>query len=406
MAKTFAYKAKDRNGETMSGSILAENETAVAIHIREKGYFITQIKEEGSSNSLSTFVDNFKSISLKEISILCRLFATMIDAGLSLVTCLNVLIEQTDNPRIKKALQNVYKKVKEGKTLSRSLGDHPQIFPDLMINMVEVGEVGGVLDDVLNRLSDHFEKEHKMNEKIKSAMTYPTVVSVMAILTVIFILTFVLPTFVQMFNNMKMELPLLTRILLAISGFLRNYALFLIIAAIAGGYGMKLTYQQKDTKIILDDLTLKIPIIGILSRKVGIARFSRTLSTLLHGGVPIIAALEVVQKTIGNLSMIEAIEQAQNGIKEGMGLASMLAQSKVFTPMVIQMVSIGEESGALDKMLEKIADFYESDVDDVVTRLSSIIEPIIIGILGLVIGLIVISIMIPLFDVITNVGVL
>lgn len=404
MAKTFAYKAKDRNGEVLTGSILAENESAVAIHIREKGYFITQIKEEGGVSSFNAFIDNLRSISLKEISIVCRLFATMIDAGLPLVSSLNVLIEQTDNPRIKKALQDVYKKVKEGETLSRSLGDHPSIFPGLMVNMVEAGEVGGVLDTVLNRLASHFEKEHKMNEKIKSAMTYPAVVSVMAMLSVVFILTFVLPTFVQMFDNMKMELPLLTRILLTISSVLRSYAPILVVLTVAGAYGLKLAYQREQIMQIIDALVLKIPVIGMLSRKVGIARFSRTLSTLLHGGVPIITALEVVQKTIGNHSMMKALEQAQGGIKEGMGLASSLAQSKVFTPMVVQMVSIGEESGALDKMLEKIADFYESDVDDMVSRLSSIIEPVIIGVLGVVIGLIVIAIMIPMFDVITNVG--
>ncbi|MDF2634688.1 MAG: Type secretion system protein [Pelosinus sp.] len=404
MAKTFAYRAKDRNGEVLTGSILAENESAVAIHIREKGYFITQIKEENRVSSFNAFIDNLRSISLKEISIVCRLFATMIDAGLPLLSSLNVLIEQTDNPRIKKALQDVYKKVKEGETLSHSLGDHPSIFPNLMVNMVEAGEVGGVLDTVLNRLASHFEKEHKMNEKIKSALTYPTVVSIMAVLSVVFILTFVLPTFVQMFDNMKMELPLLTRILLAISSILRNYAPVLIFLMVAGAYGLKIAYQREQTKQMIDALALRIPVVGMLSRKIGIARFSRTLSTLLHGGVPIITSLEVVQKTIGNLSMMKALEQAQSGIKEGMGLASTLAQSKVFTPMVVQMVAIGEESGALDKMLEKIADFYESDVDDVVSRLSSIIEPVIIGVLGVVIGLIVIAIMIPMFDVIANAG--
>jgi type IV pilus assembly protein PilC len=404
VAKTFAYRAKDRNGEVLTGSILAENESAVAIHIREKGYFITQIKEENRVSSFNAFIDNLRSISLKEISIVCRLFATMIDAGLPLLSSLNVLIEQTDNPRIKKALQDVYKKVKEGETLSHSLGDHPSIFPNLMVNMVEAGEVGGVLDTVLNRLASHFEKEHKMNEKIKSALTYPTVVSIMAVLSVVFILTFVLPTFVQMFDNMKMELPLLTRILLAISSILRNYAPVLIFLMVAGAYGLKIAYQREQTKQMIDALALRIPVVGMLSRKIGIARFSRTLSTLLHGGVPIITSLEVVQKTIGNLSMMKALEQAQSGIKEGMGLASTLAQSKVFTPMVVQMVAIGEESGALDKMLEKIADFYESDVDDVVSRLSSIIEPVIIGVLGVVIGLIVIAIMIPMFDVIAIAG--
>lgn len=402
MAKTFAYKAKDRNGATITGSILAENQTAVAIHIREKGYFITQIKEKDDFNFLSTFIGNLKSINLKEISIHCRLFATMIDAGLPLVTCLNILIEQTDNLRMKKALQNVYKKVKEGESLSRALSNHPRIFPDLMIHMVEVGEIGGVLDDVLNRLASHFEKEHKINEKFKSAMTYPTVVSFMAILSVIFILSFVLPTFIQIFDNMKIQLPLLTRVLLAISNFLRKYALFLVIGTTAGIYGIRVAYLEEESRKVIDNLTLKIPIIGMLNRKVGIARFSRNLSTLLRGGVPLITALEVVQKTIGNLIMMKALKEAQSGIKEGMGLASTLAQSKVFTPMVIQMISIGEESGTLDKLLEKVADFYENDVDDVVSRLSSIIEPVIIGVLGLVIGLIIISIMVPLFDVITT----
>ena len=402
MAKTYVYTAKDYAGQVQTGSILAENEKAVAIHIREKGYFITKIKEEDSNTSLSSLLDSLKSISLKEISIFCRLFSTMVDAGLPLVSCLNVLIEQTDNKRMKKALQDVYKKVKEGETLSRSLGDHPRIFPELMINMVEAGEVGGVLDDVLGRLAVHFEKEHKMNEKVKSAMTYPMVVSGMAVLAVVFILTFVLPTFVQMFSNMNKELPLLTRILLGISDILRNYGLFVGIAILAGGYGLKVAYQRDDVRKIIDGLTLSIPIVGILSRKIGIARFSRTLSTLLNGGVPIITALEVVQKTIGNRSMMVALDKAQSGIKEGIGLAATLAQSKVFTPMVVQMVSIGEESGALDKMLEKIADFYESDVDDIVSRLSSIIEPVIIGVLGLVIGIIIIAIMVPLFDVITN----
>lgn len=402
MAKTFAYKAKDSSGQVLTGSILADNENAVAVHCREKGYFITQIKEQGGANSLRGFIDNLKSVSMKEIAIFCRLFSTMIDAGLSLVASLNVLIEQTENPRLKNALQDVYKKIKEGQTLSRALADHPHIFPGIMINMVEAGEVGGVLDEVLNRLASHFEKEHKMNQKIKSAMTYPTVVIVIAVLAVIFILAFVLPTFVQMFANMNKELPLLTRILLAISAFLRNYAPYLALSTAAVFYGLRVALQKEETRKVLDDIILRLPVAGMLVRKIGVARFSRTLSTLLHGGVPIITALDVVQKTIGNLSLVKALGEAHSGIKEGRGLAATLAQSKIFNPMVIQMVSIGEESGALDQMLEKIADFYEGDVEDVVTRLSSIMEPFIIVVLGFVIGLIVLSIMIPLFEIITS----
>ncbi|SFL40270.1 type II secretion system F family protein [Pelosinus propionicus] len=404
MAKIFGYRAKNRNGKILTGSIFAESKSAVAAHIREKGYFITQIKEEGGENLYNNFIDHLRRSSLKEISVLCRLFATMIDAGLPLIVSLDILIVQTNNLRIKKALQNVSKKVKEGEPLSRCLGDYPTIFPSLMVNMVEVGEVGGLLDNVFNRLANHFEKEHRLNEKIKSALIYPAVVSVMASVSVSFILTFVLPTFVQMFDNFKMELPLLTRILLVTSNILHNYALFLFAFIIVGTFELKVAYQREPARKIIDKLILKIPVVGMLSRKIGIARFSRTLSTLLHGGVPIIIALDVVKKTTGNFSMIEALEEAQAAIKEGMALASTLAKSKVFTPMVIQMLSIGEESGTLDKMLEKIADFYESDVDDVVGRFSSIIEPVIIGTLGIVIGLIVISIMMPIFDLIANSG--
>jgi len=402
VAKTFAYKAKDRSGQLLTGSILADNESAVASYIRERGYFITQIKEEGGVNSIDLFLENLKSVSLKEIAILCRLFSTMIDAGLPLLTCLNVLIEQSDNSRMRKALQDVYKKIKEGETLSLALRDHPRIFPGLMINMIEAGEVGGVLDEVLGRLAVHFEKEHKMNEKIKSAMTYPGVVSFMAVAVVVFILTNVLPTFVGMFSTMKKQLPLITQLLLLVSDLLRNYGIFVLIAMLAGAYGFKRAYRKPNFRAMVDGLILRLPVVGILSRKIGIARFSRTLSTLLHGGVPIITALEVVQKTIGNLVMMNALAESQSAIREGIGLAATLTKSKVFTPMVIQMVSIGEESGALDNMLEKVADFYESDVEDVVSRLSSIIEPVIIVVLGLVIGTIVVAIMIPMFDVVTN----
>lgn len=404
MAKTYTYRARDRKGQLLTGSVLAENEAAAAGHIREQGYYITQIKEQGGAGSFKGFVNSLHRVSIKDLAIVCRQFSTMVDAGLPLVTCLNVLIEQTDNPRLKAALQDAYKKVKEGEALSRAMGEHPNVFPGLMVNMVEAGEVGGVLDTVLDRLAAHFEKEHKLNEKVKSAMTYPAVVISMAVLVVIFMLAFVLPTFMQMFAGMKVELPLPTRMLLAISKFLRSYVILLIISLIAAIYGLASAYRQEQTRKRLDQLLLCVPIVGVLMRKIAIARFSRTLSTLVRGGVPIIAALDVVKKTIGNLSMIDAITAAQASVREGMGLATTLSASKVLTPMVIQMVSIGEESGALDKMLEKIADFYESDVDDLVGRLSSVIEPILIGILGVVIGLIVISVVLPLFDVITNLG--
>lgn len=404
MAATFTYKAKDRTGQLLTGSILADSEAAVAAYIREKGYFVMQIKKKSSTDSFESVLENLHRVGIKDLAVICRQFSTMVDAGLSLVACLNILIEQSSNPRIKSALQDVYKKVKEGETLSRALGAHPNIFPAIMVNMIEAGEIGGVLDDVLNRLATHFEKEHKLNEKVKSAMTYPAVVLSMAVIVVTFIITFVLPTFMQMFAGMKMELPLPTRVLLGLSTFLRENALLLLIALLTGICGLAVALKRPKVKKTFDEFILKLPIFGVLARKIAIARFSRTLSTLVRGGVPILSAIEVVKKTMVNLSMVDALGKAQVNVKEGIGLASTLAASKVFTPMVIQMVAIGEESGALDKMLEKVADFYESDVDDMVGRLSSILEPVIVGMLGVVIGFIVIAIVIPLFDVITNVG--
>lgn len=404
MAKMYAYRAKDCTGQTLTGSILAENETAVAAHIREKGCFVLQIKVEGNKD-LKQLWENMQSVKTRDLAVLCRQFSTMINAGVSLVSCLNILIEQTENsPRLKSALQDVYKHVKEGETLARAMAVHDRVFPGIMINMIEAGEVGGVLDEVLDRLASHFEKEHKLNEKVKSAMTYPAVVIGMAMISLTFILTFVMPTFMQMFINMKMELPLPTRILLAVSDILRNDWMFILLVIAALGVGLKIALQQEKYKKLLDSIVLKLPVFGVLTQKIAIARFSRTLSTLVKGGVPLISALEVVKKTIGNRNMISALSRAQIGVKEGQGLSNTLAASGVFTPMVIQMVAIGEESGALDDMLEKVADFYETEVDDMVGRLSSIMEPLIVGVLGVVIGFMVISVVLPLFDVITHVG--
>lgn len=404
MAKTFAYKAKDRTGQLLSGSIVAENQTAVAAYIRDKGYYVTNIKEIREQLSFAELIGKLRGVSGKDIAIFCRQFATMIDAGLSLVATLNILIEQTTNAKLKVALKDIYQKVQQGETLAGSMRNHETIFPTIMINMIEAGEFGGVLDEVLERLAVHFEKEHKMNEKVKSAMTYPAVVMGMAVLAVIFILTFVLPTFMQMFTNMKVELPLPTRILLGISGFLQNYWPVLVALMIGLLLGLTQLYKKPKYRLIFDMLVLRVPVFGVLTKKIAIARFSRTLGTLLRGGVSIINALEVVKNTTGNMSMVKALSSAQASVREGLGLATPLGTSNVFTPMVIQMVAVGEETGELDRMLDKIADFYESDVDDMVSRLSSLLEPLLIAILGVVIGAIVLAVAIPMFDVVTNVG--
>jgi type IV pilus assembly protein PilC len=402
VAKTYAYKAKDRTGQALSGTLIAESETAAAAYVRNQGYYITQLKEERRQWQLQEFLASLTPVKGKDLAVFCRQFATMMDAGLSMIACLNILIVQTYSSRLKTALQQVLKKVQEGETLSRALEGHPAVFPEMMISMIGAGEVGGVLDVVLNRLAIHFEKEHKLNEKVKSAMTYPIVVICMAGLSLTFILTFVLPTFVQMFDSMKVELPWLTRMLLEFSRFLREYAFVLVPVAVLKIIGAKMLLAKPEVRKKVDPLLLKLPVFGMLSRKIAIARFSRTLSTLVRGGVPIISALEVVKKTTANTAMIQALSSSQESIKEGLGLSSPLGASQIFTPMVVQMVAVGEETGELDKMLDKVADFYESDVDDMVSRLSSMLEPILIGVMGVVIGIIIISVVLPMFDVITN----
>lgn len=404
MAQVFIYKAKDRKGRMLSGSILADNPAAVAAHVRDQGYIALQIRAQ-NTRSLNARLQELKKVKLKELAVFARQFATMLTAGIPLTSCLNILIEQTENSRLKTALQDIYKRVQDGEPLSQALASYPRIFPSIMYNMIEAGEVGGMLDNVLERLAVHFEKEHKLNEKVKSAMTYPAVVMTLAILAVIFILTFVLPTFVKMFADMKIELPLLTRILLALSGAIRDYIFIWPLAILGFIYGLLRAYRTPATRLYIDALLLRLPIIGPLARKIAIARFSRTLGTLLHGGVPILLALEVVAKTMGNAAMIQSLNTAKDNVREGLGLAQTLQASNVFTPMVVQMVAVGEESGSLDSMLEKIADFYESEVDDMVGRLSSIIEPVIVAFLGIVIGVIIVAIMLPMFDIMSGIGV-
>ncbi|TWH48297.1 type II secretion system F family protein [Sporomusa sp. KB1] len=402
MAKIYSYRAKKRNGQLLSGNIMAESEAAVAAYIQDKGYFVTQIKVQKSVICTQTFWTSLQRVSIKELAVFCRQFSTMVDAGLSLVVCLSILIDQTYNPKLKAALQVIYKKIQEGETLSQAMNGYLNIFPEIMISMVETGEVGGVLDKVLNRLAIHLEKEHKLNERIKSAMVYPAVVIGMALAAVAFILTFVLPTFMKLFDNMQVDLPFSTRILLDLSGFITHYGVWLAVILTVVGYGLLLLKRQPKYRLVIEQLLFVLPVFGLLWRKVAIARFSRTLSTLVRGGVPIITAIEVVKKTSGNLSMIRALTAAQISIREGMGLSAPLGSSKVFTPMVVQMVAIGEETGELDTMLEKIADFYDSDVEDMVNRLSSMLEPVLIGVLGVIIGFIVIAVMLPMFDVLTN----
>lgn len=403
MSRTFTYKAKDRTGQPFAGTIAADNETAVAAFIRDKGFFITEIKERRQVNFLSVFLNSLRPVAGKDLAALCWQLSALLNAGISLIPTLNTLIVQAGHPRLKAALHNSRQKVQEGSALSSALAGHPSVFPPLMVSMVEAGETGGVLGEVLRRLAGHYEKEHKMNEKVKSALTYPYIVLGMAAMAVAFILSFVLPVFSQLFHQMKVELPMPTRMLLAAGGFVLDYWPILLTLPALAALGLVYAYQQPRYRRLLDALLLQLPVYGLLTKKVAIARFSRTFGTLLRGGVPIINALEAVKKTTGNMVVSDLLHHAQISLRQGRGLATSLGEDNIFTPLVVQMVAVGEETGELDNMLDKIADFYESEVDHMVSRLNSLLEPAMIGVLGVIIGAIVLAVALPLFDIVAGV---
>ena len=402
MAREYEYRARDIKGQLFTGLVLADDEASAAGHVRNKGLFVTQVREAKSRQDIGVLLRNRRPIKTRDLSIFCRQFATMIESGLPILTCLNVLAEQTENPRLRDTLKVVYKRVQEGTALAQALKEVPGVFPDIMVSMVAAGELGGVLEVVMQRLAIHFEKEHRLNEKVKAAMTYPIVVMSMAVAVVIFVLTFVLPTFIGIFQTMNVELPALTRWLIAVSGFLTRHWLPLLALVIAAAWGIRYALQFPGPRAARDRFVLRMPVFGLLTRKIAVARFTRTLASLIRGGVPLLAALEVVKNATGNVIIAAALSDSRESLIEGADLSSRLGASKIFPPMVVQMVSVGEEAGELDKMLDKVADFYEEDAEDIVSRLSSLLEPFLLGFLGLTIGAIIIAIMLPMFDVITN----
>ena len=404
MAESYAYRARDRSGEIVAGELLADSPGAVAAHIRNQGMLVLKIEQAGTKNKdIREYLRKSRTVPMRDLVVFCRQFSTMVSAGLPLVNALSILIEQTLNSVLKKALQDVYKKVQEGMALSAALAKHPHIFPKIMIHLVESGELGGVLDEVLGQLAMQLEKDYKLNQKVKSALVYPAVVMGFALVVVTGILIFIIPVFTDMYMQIGAVLPLPTRILLAVSEFLRNFGLYLLLALALAALAFKRHSNIPSLKAFMDAIVLKLPVFGLLFRKVAIARFSRTMGTMIQGGVPIVQALDVVKNTANVKQMVIALTDAQDSMREGFSFASPLSRSGLFPPMVVQMVAIGEATGQLDEMLRKVAEFYESDVDDMVARLSGLLEPFLIIFMGVVLGSIIVSILFPLFDIVTKI---
>lgn len=396
----FEYVGKTLSGSEVSGEIAARSQEEVRRILRRKRVLVTEARAKPREIHLHIR----RGVKSTEISRMARQFATMIEAGLPLVQSLEILSDQATSPALKDALSDVRERVQSGSTLAEALGKHPKIFDELFVNMVEAGEVGGALDTILLRLATYREKVDALRRKIKGAMYYPAVISVVAAGATLFLITFIVPVFAKLFEGFGAELPLPTKLVMAISGIIRSNILLGIVILIGLGIGYRYLAKTPSGRLAIDRFKLKIPIMGNLLRKSIIARFSRTLGTLLNSGVPILDALEITAKTAGNKVIYNAIRRAVTAIAQGDTIAQPLQDTGVFPPMVVQMISVGEKTGGLDEMLEKVADFYEDEVDAAVDALTSIIEPVVIVVMGAVIGFVLISMYLPMFDLIGAIG--
>ncbi|MDQ3042755.1 MAG: type II secretion system F family protein [Acidobacteriota bacterium] len=400
---TYAFKGRNRLNEMVSGEKIAASQDELRALLRREQIVMTQASEKGREISLPK-LGRGKKVKAKELAIFTRQFSVMIDAGLPLVSCIDILAEQQKNVFFKQVLHQVRQNVEEGATLSASLEKHPKVFDALFTNMVEAGETGGVLDLILQRLATLIEKVVKLKRSIISASIYPAAVVVVAIAAVATIMVVVIPQFEQIFLGLLgpgEALPLPTRIVMGISNFLAGWGgLALLMTLIGSAVGISFYYKTPNGRWTIDTLLLKLPIFGSILRKIAVARFSRILSTLLSSGVPILQSLEITAKTAGNVVIEDAILKVRAGVERGESFVEPLKATDVFPHMVSQMVGVGEQTGALDAMLGKIADFYEDEVDSAIADLLALIEPVLIAFLGLTIGSIVISMYLPLFTLI------
>jgi type IV pilus assembly protein PilC len=401
---TYVFKGRNRLGEVIVGERMADSREILRQLLRREQVILTSVKEKGREVAVPKIGGGRKKVKAKELAIFTRQFSVMIDAGLPLVQCLEILAQQQENKFFAMVLTQIRQDVEEGSTLSAAMGRHVKVFDQLFVNMIDAGEAGGILDLILQRLSTYIEKIVKLRRDVVSALIYPAAVIVIAVAVIAVIMVFVIPSFQNIFTGLLgpgEQLPLPTRIVVGISDFLAGIGGLVILGAIIGAVvGFRAYYKTPKGRRVVDKVTLKIPIIGQILRKIAVARFSRTLATLLSSGVPILQSLEITARTAGNTVIEDAIQKVRVGVERGESVVEPLKASDVFPNMVSQMIGIGEQTGALDAMLGKIADFYEQEVDSAIASLLTLIEPIMIGFLGVTIGSIVIAMYLPLFTLI------
>jgi type IV pilus assembly protein PilC len=397
---TFDYSVRNRAGKIVSGSLEAESESMVVQRLKTMGYAPISVTKSNAGMKKELSIPGFGGkVKLKDLAVMSRQFATMISSGLSLLRSLSILAEQTENKKLRATLRDVRNDVETGNALSNSLAKHEEVFPPLFVHMTRAGEVGGFLDVVMLQIADNYEAEVKLRGKVKAAMTYPVVVFCMAMLAVVGMLLFIVPVFAGMFKTLGGTLPAPTRILVGMSTILKYGSPFILVGLIVGLFVWNRIKRKENVRNVVDPIKLKIPVFGDLFQKIAIARFTRNLGTMMQSGVPILQSLNIVSQTTGNMVLTHAVNDVQESIRSGESLTAPLAQHAVFPPMVVQMMAVGEETGALDTMLHKISEFYDQEVESTTEQLTALIEPIMIAVLGGIIGSMIIALYMPIFKI-------
>jgi len=400
----YRYNAMDANGRTVTGTLEADSLELVRSKLADLSYHVLSIRETKSRQGFQDWFNGIQRVKLRDLVMFSRQFATMIDAGLSVVKCLDILQKQTRNPKLKDTIGEVKRDVAGGMSLTEAFQKHPRVFSSLFVNMIRSAEVAGILDTVLDRLAMFLEKEQETKNKIKSAMTYPVVVFCFAMLMLVALLFFVLPKFKGIFETMGLDLPLTTRLMLNFSEYMRLYWYIALVAMVGSVVLIKIFARTQKGQYAIDAAKLKLPVFGDLMLKSAVSRFARTFGTLISSGVPVLRALEIVADTSGNCVISEIVLRARSSIKEGEKISTPLFGSKIFPVMVTQMIAVGEETGRLDQMLAKVANFYDDEVDATLKAMTSLIEPLMIVGLGVIVGFIAVSVISPIYSLVGSLG--
>ena len=399
---SFVWKGRNLTGQHQSGVLTLDSREEALNFLRKNRILITSVREKRQGIEIK--LPGRSGVPTRDLAVFTRQFATMIDSGLPLVQCLEILAKQATKEHFRKVIAEATSDVESGATLTDALAKHPAYFDNLYSNLVAAGEAGGILDTILGRLATYIEKADSLKRKVKSALTYPAVVLTVALGVTIFMLTAIIPTFARLFSDFGAELPLPTRMVLVLSNFVRTGWWIMLGLVVAAGVALKRFYATDRGQHVLDRAILKVPVLGDVLKKASVARFTRTLGTLVASGVPILKGLEITAETAGNVIIADAVKETRNSIGQGETIAAPLAKCDVFPPMVVQMIAVGEETGALDQMLNKIADFYDDEVDTAVATLTSVIEPVLIVVMGVIVGGMVVAMYMPMFEMVKAVS--